>query len=85
VSSFGQTAPTILTDSTEADRLVRQLDRTVDLMELAASSAALAALALDVYVEREGKDNHAQAMLETANWLRSRLMQGVELWKTVED
>jgi hypothetical protein len=85
VSSFGQTAPTILTDVTEGERFVRRLDRPMDLMELASSSAALAELALEIYLEREGKDNHARAMLETAHWLQSRLSELVELWKSLDD
>ena len=83
--SFEQTAPAILTDVSEAERFVRRLDRTVDLMELAASSTALATLALDIHMKREGKDNHARAMLETAYWLQSRLSELVELWKSLEE
>jgi hypothetical protein len=85
VHSFGQSAPTILTDATEAERFVRRLDRTVDLLELAVASTTLATLALEVHIERSGKDNHAQGMSETAHWLQSRLEQLVELWKTLED
>jgi hypothetical protein len=85
VPSFGETAPRILTDVTEAERFVRRLDRPSDLMELAASSAALATLALDVHMKRERKDNHAWAMLETAYWLQSRLSELVELWKSLDE
>jgi hypothetical protein len=85
VPSFGETAPTILTDVTEAERFTRRLDRASDLLELAASGTALATLALDVHLEHEGKDNHAQALLETAYWLQSRLDQLVELWKALEE
>ena len=54
-------------------------------MEAAASSTALATLALDIHLEREGKDNHAHALLETAHWLQSQVDGLVELWKTLED
>jgi hypothetical protein len=83
-ASFRETAPTLLTDVGEAERFVRRLDSAPDLMELATSSTALATLPLDVHLEREGKGNHAQAMLETAYWLQSRLDQLVTLWKTLE-
>ena len=83
--SFRETAPTILTNVTEAERFVRRLDRTVDLLELAAASTALATLALEAHIELGGKDSRADAMLETAQWLRSRLVQLIELLKTVED
>jgi len=53
-------------------RLGYRLDMSLHLMEVAASSSALATLALDIHLEREGKDNHARAMLETAYWLQSR-------------
>ena len=83
--SFAETAPTVLTDIIDAKRFVRGLDKPSDLMEAAASSTALATLALDIHLEREGKDNHAHALLETAHWLQSQVDGLVELWKALED
>lgn len=51
--SFAETAPTVLTDINDAKRFVRGLDKASDLMEAAASSTALATLALDIHLERE--------------------------------
>jgi hypothetical protein len=84
VASFQESAPLVLTDVTAAERFVRELDRRSDVMEVAAASAALATLALDLHLRREDKDNHAQALLETAYWLQTRLASLVELWKTLE-
>jgi hypothetical protein len=84
VPSFAETAPTVLTDVSDAKRFVRGLDKAGDLMEAAASSTALATLALDTHLEREGKDDHAQALLETAYWLQSQIDGLVELRKTLE-
>jgi len=42
--SFHETAPPVLTDVRAAELFVRQLDRRSDVMEVAASSAALATL-----------------------------------------
>ena len=83
--SLAGTAPTVLTDISDAKRFVRGLDKPSDLMEAAASSTALATHALDIHLEREGKDNHAHALLETAHWLQSQVDGLVELWKTLED
>jgi hypothetical protein len=55
VPSFAETAPTVLTDISEAKRFVRGLDQASDLMEAAASSTALATLALDIHLQREGR------------------------------
>ena len=57
----------------------------MDLLELAVASTTLATLALEVHIERSGKDSHAEAMSETAHWLQSRLAQLVELWKSLDD
>ena len=82
--SFHETAPPVLTVVRAAELFVRQLDRRSDVMEVAASSAAVATLALDLHLRREDKDNHAQALLETAYWLQTRLASLVELWQTLE-
>jgi hypothetical protein len=84
VPSFHETAPLILTDVRAAERFVRRLDRRLDVMEVAASSAALTMLALDLHLRREGKDNHAETLLESAYWLQTRLASLVELWKGLE-
>jgi hypothetical protein len=84
VPSFRKTAPKLLTDVSEAEGFVRRLDKASDLMELAASSTALATLALDVHLEREEKDSHARALLETGYWLQSRLASLAELWESLE-
>jgi len=73
VPSFAETAPTVLTDISEAKRFVRGLDKASDLMEAAASSTALATLALDIHLEREGKDNHAR---RRRTWLCDRARVG---------
>jgi hypothetical protein len=44
-------------------------------MEAACAAAVLALLVLDAHLEPEGKDNHALALLETAQWLHARLVQ----------
>jgi hypothetical protein len=53
-------------------------------MEAACAAALLVMLALDAHLERVGKDNHALALLETAQWLHARLAELLEVWKTVE-
>jgi hypothetical protein len=84
MASFCEIAPEVMKDLDAAKRLAGSLDRTSDLMELACASAALATLALDVHLRREGKDNHAAAFLETAEWLQDRLASMVELWRELE-
>jgi hypothetical protein len=84
-ASFVETAPPILSDIEAARSFIRELDRASDLMEAGCSAAVLVLLVLDAHLERVGKDNHAQALLETAQWLHARLAQLVEVWKTVEE
>jgi hypothetical protein len=85
MASFAETAPPILTDIEAARGFIRSLDRASDLMEAACAPAVLVMLALDAHLEREGKDNHALALLETAQLLHARLAQLLEVWKTVEE
>ena len=85
MASFAETAPRILTDIEAARRFIRSLDRASDLMETACLAAVLVLLVLDAHLGRVGKDNHALAMLETAQWLHARLAQLLEVWKTVEE
>jgi hypothetical protein len=84
MARFAQAAPQILTDIEAARGFVRSLDRASDLIEAACAAAVLVMLALDAHLEREGKDNHALALLETAQWLHARLAQLLEVWKTVQ-
>lgn len=84
ISDFADTAPEILRDIEAARRFVLRLESPGDLMEVACSSAALATLALDVHLQREGKDNHARAYLGAAHSLQTRLAELVEVWRDAE-
>jgi AAA domain len=40
--------------------------------------------ALGAHLDRVGEDNHALALLETAQWLHAQLAQLLEVWKAIE-
>jgi hypothetical protein len=84
VTTFGDSAPEVLLDIEAARRFIGGLDEASDLIEAACSSAALATLALDTHLKREGKDNHARAYLEAAYELQCRLSEFAELWRALE-
>ena len=48
------------------------------------AGAALATMALDRHLGREGKDNHARALLESAHRLQLRLAEMADLWAQLE-
>jgi ribosomal protein S15P/S13E len=82
--TYFNSAPVVMKDQSAMERFVRELDAASDLVTLANACAGIASHALHEHLVRHGKDNHAAAALELAQYLEQSTSQMRAIWLRVE-